>query len=84
MGRSGCDIPLSVAVFEGQGIPDLLVAIGEQAEVDVLVPASVLCGAAVCRTRQGDAILYVDQGHLTHEGARHVVEGLGLREALIR
>ncbi len=82
MGRSGCDIPLSVALFEERGIGSLIDDLGANSGVKVHSPAAVLCDDQVCRTREGRQILYVDNGHLTREGARIVVRELGLRETL--
>lgn len=82
MGRSGCDIPLEAAQFEGRGIGSLIEEIGAKNGVKVLSPSAVLCDDQVCRTREGGQILYIDNGHLTREGARIVVRGLGLRETL--
>lgn len=82
MGRRRCDIPLGAAVFEGRGIGPLLETLGARARVEVLSPAFVLCDDHFCRTREGQTILYVDQGHMTREGARHVIDRLGLRATL--
>lgn len=81
-GQAGCDIPLSVAVFEGQGVGPLVERLGAQAGVEVLSPVAALCDDQSCRTRAGDTILYLDNGHLTRAGARYVVARLGLRDML--
>ena len=60
----------------------MIEAIGERAGVTVLAPRDVLCDDQTCTTEEDGAILYVDNGHLTHEGARYVVERLGLRDRL--
>ena len=58
----------------------MLSRLGRKADVEVLLPADVLCDDTECRTHDGDTLLYVDNGHLTREGARYLVDGLGLRE----
>lgn len=82
MGRRGCEIPLAAATFEGQGIGPIIETLGARAGVKVLSPASVLCDDRFCRTREGETILYADQGHMTHEGARYVIGQFDLQAML--
>lgn len=74
-GQAGCDIPLTGIAG---GVESALLSVAP----DAALPSSVLCDAESCRTREGGVILYQDRGHLTREGARYVIDRLGLRERL--
>lgn len=84
LGQQGCDISRAVAKTENLGVWDMLAEVGQQTGVQIVYPADVLCDAERCETREGDAILYVDNGHMTREGARRVIDRLGFRETLAR
>ncbi len=81
-GPRDCSISFAMRDQQNAGVWDMLAAAGERAGVDVAWPAEVLCDDTRCRTRDGDTILYVDNGHMTREGARYVLDRLGLRERL--
>jgi peptidoglycan/LPS O-acetylase OafA/YrhL len=81
-GPADCSISYAMMIEQNAGVWTILEAIGAEAGVDVANPAEVLCDNQSCRTRDGDTILYVDNGHLTRDGARVVVERLGLRARL--
>lgn len=83
-GPADCSISSAMMTEQNAGVWTMLEAIGAEAGVDVANPADVLCESGVCRTREGETILYVDNGHLTRDGARIVVERLGLRDRLAR
>jgi len=79
LGRNGCDIDRAEAARRSASVIELLHQAAAMAGAEVLDPATVLCGEAICRTREGASVLYADGGHLTDAGSRFVAEGLGLR-----
>lgn len=78
-GRTRCDIDEAAAKLAGAEVDAALRRVAATTGVELLDPALVLCRAGRCATRLGDRRLYEDRGHLTPDGSRFVMAGLGIK-----
>lgn len=77
-GRRSCSLSLDAFKKRRQPMIDALNSYLDQKGVNVLWPHDVLCQSGECRTFRNRTPYYVDNAHLTVEGTKHVLDGLGI------
>ncbi len=77
-GLVDCDIPQAEYRASKRGVLDFLQRAGQRGGFDVLSLEPALCDGEACRTMLGDAVVYRDEGHLSHAGSVAVARALDL------
>jgi hypothetical protein len=73
-----CDIPRAEYRASKRGVLEFLQRVQAQGAVEVVSLEPALCDGDACRTMLGDAVVYRDEGHLSHAGSVAVARALDL------
>lgn len=73
-----CDIPLAEYRASKRELLDFLQRAQAKHAVEVLSLEPALCDGRACKTMLGDAVVYRDEGHLSHAGSLAVARALDL------
>lgn len=79
-----CDIPQAEYRANKRGVLGFLQRVQAQGAVDVVSLEPALCDGEACRTMLGNAVIYRDEGHLSHAGSVAVARALDLGAAVER
>ena len=73
-----CDIPQAEYRASKRGLLEFLQRVQAQGAIEVVSLEPALCDGDACRTMLGDAVVYRDEGHLSHAGSVAVARALDL------
>ena len=77
-----CTVPHAQHLEANGAVIGFLDNLERAADVEVIRLDEHLCSAGSCRVTSGDTILYVDAGHLTHEGSVAIAREMRLGELI--
>ena len=77
-----CTVPHAQHLEANGAVIGFLDRLERAADVGVIRLDEHLCSAGSCRVTSGEAILYVDAGHLTHEGSVAIAREMRLGELI--
>jgi peptidoglycan/LPS O-acetylase OafA/YrhL len=81
-GSDECNIDMSAYRVERGKVLELLAALPQQADVEVIRFDSYLCDSKACRTQIDGTFIYRDGGHLSHEGSIFMANAVSLVEKI--
>lgn len=79
-----CQVDKAAYQAEKKPVLELLAALPNEANINVVDFDAYLCGPQFCRTHEQGILIYRDIGHLSHEGSVHLAQATSLVDRIRR